>query len=144
MRTTPKIRLKPSPEELKTIDIITIDFIVAIMTKDITAMEKLLHEEYKYVENFNKWATLKWFKEQFEKEIPEELINMEIKEHVCIGCQCGNRSLMFHHGYFPVTEDFGNPPKTLTLSFENGKLNDISICYSYLSAEKVKERSELN
>ena len=144
MRPDPKINIKPTQEELNIIDKITIDFIIAIMTKDIKALENLLHEEYKYVENYNKWKALKWFIEQFKKKIPEELIDMEVKEHVCIGCQCGNRSLMFHHGYFPVIEEFGNPPKTLTLAFENGKLKDISICYSYLSVEQIKERSKLN
>lgn len=144
MKPNPVINIKSTQEEISLIDKVTMDFIIAIMTKDIKAMEKLLHDEFKYINNFNKWETLTWFTDQFNQEIPEQFLDMKVKEYVCSGYQCGNRSLMFHHGYFPIIDEFGNPPKTLTLAFESGKLKDISICYNYLSVEQIIERSKLN
>lgn len=144
MKTTPSVKMKPEAFELKNIDRITIDFIIAVMTKNINALENMFDEKYLYLEGKNKWATLQWFKDQFENEIPEEFFEMSVTEHVSMDIYCGNRSLMFHKGYFPVVQNNPDIPKTLTLDFEDGRIKDIRICYNYLSIEKAEERSKNN
>jgi hypothetical protein len=130
---------QPSVEEIKLMNLQVRLFIKAILCKDLPLLETLLHEKFTYFDTKSKWQTLEYFKEQFEKEIPCELKSDDVSIYFCKGCQPGNHALKFHCGYFPVLTDEVNMPKALMLSFKDGLVSDLTLCYGYCNAEKLQE-----
>jgi hypothetical protein len=135
---------QPTPEELDKVWQQTFDFATAIINKDLPLLEKLLHEEHTYFDTKSKWNTLKYFKEQFEKPIPDELIQEGAGIMICRSCQPGNPAVVFHNGYFPILADEENMPKAITLSFKDGKISDLTLCYGFSNADKLQELAEQN
>lgn len=123
-----KLLKKPTPEEVDKVWQQTFDFALAIINKDLALLETLLHEEFTYFDTKSKWDTLRYFKEQFEKPIPAELINEGAAINFCRSCQPGNPALVFHSGYFPILEDIENIPKAITLAFNDGMISDLTLC----------------
>ena len=129
----------PSEKDIEKSKKQTFLFMTAIVKRDLEVLETLLHENFTYFDTKTKWQTLKYFKEQFNKEIPYELETEEVGMFFCNGCQPGNSALMFHHGYFPIVENDGNVPKSLTLAFKGGLISDLTLCYGFCNAEKLHE-----
>jgi hypothetical protein len=144
MKNNPVIRMKPAAEEQKVNDQLTFDFILAVMTKDLTALDKILKGNGSFLNGKSRWETLNWFRNQFEQPIPDDFFECEVMEYVCNSYYFGSRSLMFFKGYFPVVKNKNRVPKTLTLAFEGEKIADIKICYNFLSIEKIKEYMDKN
>lgn len=135
---------QPTPEELDKVWQQTFDFATAIVNKDLSMLETLLHEEFTYFDTKSKWDTLKYFKEQFEKPITVELICDGAAINFCRSCQPGNPALVFHSGYFPVLEEEENMPKAITLAFKDGRISDLTLCYGFCNADKLQELAEQN
>ena len=129
----------PSEKDIEKSKQQTFLFMTAIVKRDLEVLETLLHENFTYFDTKTKWQTLEYFKEQFNKEIPYELETKEVGMFFCNGCQPGNSALMFHHGYFPIVENDGNVPKSLTLAFKGGLISDLTLCYGFCNAEKLHE-----
>jgi len=135
---------QPTPEELDKVWRQTFEFATAIINKDLALLETVLHDEFTYFDAKSKWDTLKYFKEQFEKQIPTELICECAVINFCRSCQPGNPALVFHYGYFPVLEDEENMPKAITLAFTDGKISDLTLCYGFCNSDKLHELVEQN
>jgi hypothetical protein len=134
-----QILKQPSVEEIELTNLQVDLFRKAILNEDLSLLETLVHEKFTYFDTKSKWQTLEYFKEQFEKEIPYELKSDDVSIYFCRGCQPGNHALKFHCGYFPVLTDAENMPKALMLSFKNGLISDLTLCYGYCNAEKLQE-----
>lgn len=119
-------------------------FINALLSKDLSLLESLLHEKFVYFDNKTKWQTLDYFKEQFSKSIPFELISEEVGFFYCTGCQPGNPALLIHNGYWPVSNEEENLQKSLMLCFTEGLISDLTFCYGYCNANRIKELIKLN
>jgi hypothetical protein len=113
-------------------------FADAVINKNLTLLETLLNEEFTYFDNKSKWETLEYFKIQFTKNIPYELFSNDVGIRFCRGCQPGNPALVFHNGYFPV-KDGENFPKAIALAFKDGKISDLTLCFSFCKSEKLKK-----
>lgn len=141
MRETDKLRIMqiPTEQEMETSKQQTFLFMTAIVNRDLDLLETLLHEKFTYFDTKTKWQTLEYFKNQFENPIPFEVETEEVGMFFCKSCQPGNPALMFHHGYWPVLEDEENLPKSLMLSFKEGLISDLTLCYGYCNAKKLQE-----
>ena len=135
---------QPTPEELDKVWQQTFEFATATINKDLSLLEILLHEEHTYFNTKNKWDTLMYFKEQFEKPIPADLISEGACIQFCRGCQPGNPALVFHNGFFPILEEEENIPKAITLDFKDGKISDLTLCHWFCNADKLQELAEQN
>ncbi len=116
-----------------------IQFVTGIVNKDLEILESVLHEKFTYFDTKSKWETLEYFKRQFAMEIPYELEAEEVGMYYCTGCQPGNPALMFHQGYWPILENEENLPKSLMLSFKDGLISDLTLCYGFCNAERLQE-----
>lgn len=142
MRETHKksgIVKRPTIEEIELTNLQLSLFKKAILNEDLSLLETLLHEKFTYFDTKSKWQTLEYFKEQFAKFIPCEFKTNEVSMYFCSGCQPGNPALKFHNGYFPILENEVNLPKALMLSFKDGLISDLTLCYGYCNAEQLEE-----
>lgn len=116
-----------------------IQFVTGIVNKDLEILESVLHENFTYFDTKSKWETLEYFNRQFAMEIPSELETEDVVLYYCTSCQPGNPALMFHHGYWPILENEENLPKSLMLSFKDGFISDLTLCYGFCNAERLQE-----
>jgi hypothetical protein len=116
-----------------------IQFVTAIMNKDLKILESVLHENFTYFDTKSKCETLEYFKRQFATEVPSDLLKEDVGMYFCTRCQPGNPALMFHNGYWPILENEQNLPKSLMLSFKDGLISGLTFCYGFCNAERLQE-----
>ena len=128
-----------SNEEIEITNSQIIQFIKGILNRDLEILDSVFHEKFTYFDAKSKWETLEYFKQQFEIEIPYQFKTGDVEFYYCKGCRPGNIALMFHCGYFPVLEHGENLPKSLMLSFKDGLISDLTLCYGFCNAERLQE-----
>jgi hypothetical protein len=116
-----------------------IQFVKGIVNKDLEVLESVLQENFTYFDTKSKCETLEYFKRQFAMEIQSELETEDVEMNYCTCCKHGNPTVMFHHGYWPFLENEENLPKSLMLSFKNGLISDLTLCYGFCNAERLQE-----
>lgn len=141
---TLKLLQQPTPEEREVIRKQIIMFSKAIVNKDLTTLEPLLHEEFLYFDTKSKWETLDYFKKQFENEMQFKTMSDDVGLFFCMRCQPGNPALMFNDGYFPSLEDGLNSRKAIAIEFKNGKISDLTLCFGFCNANKLHEIATQN
>lgn len=114
-------------------------FVTAIVNKDLDTLKTVLHEKFTYFDTKSKWETLEYFKRQFAVEIPSDMETGDVGMYYCTGCHPGSPTLMFHHCYWPILEDEENLPKSLMLSFKDGLISDLTMCYRFCNADQLYE-----
>lgn len=129
----------PSSEDLKRSKDLTFLFITAILTKDIVLLESLLCKKFTYFDDKTMEQTLAYFKSQFSQAIPEDYYSKEVVTMYCKVCKPGTPVLVFHKGFWPVLEDEPNIPKSLLLTFKDGFISDIDLCFGFCSAHVLQE-----
>lgn len=134
----------PTPEEVENILRQTNQFAKAIIDKDLSMLEPLLHVEFIYFDTKTKWETLKYFNEQLQEDIPHEMFSRKVNHLVWSVCQPGNPALFFHGGYFPILEKERNRLKAIALTFKDGKISDLTLCYGFCNTNKLQELAEQN
>ena len=130
---------KLSDEEIESSNKQTYLLWTALLNRDLNLLKTILQEKFTYFDNKTKWQTLEYFKKQFAIQIPYELESEKVAVFYCKGCQPGNPALIFHNGYWPVLENSENFPKAIMLTFKNGLISDLTICYRFCKAEKLHE-----
>ena len=109
----------------------------AILAKDLVLLEPLLYNQFKYFDVMDKLKTLEYFKEQFNKEIPEMFIKEDADEIMCMDCSPGSPVLYFHTGFWPIIEG-ANIPKGIMLRFTDGLISDLTLCFKFCYPNNVK------
>ena len=112
-------------------------FIMAILKMDLDKLESLLHENFTYFDTKSKWETLEYFRRQFEMVTPYEFKTKDVEIFYCTGCQPGNPALMFQNGYWPILEEGINQPKSIMLSFSDGLISDLTLCFEYCNDKRL-------
>ncbi len=79
---------------------------------------------------------MEYFTRQFAMEIPSELETDDVGMVYFTGCQLGKPPLLFHHGCWPIGQNEENLSKSLILSFMDGLISDLTLCYGFCNAEK--------
>jgi hypothetical protein len=141
MRETnkPSIVRRFTNEDFEASQLQMIHFATAVVYKDLEILDSILHEKFTYFESKSKQETMEYFRRQFAMEIPSELETDHVGMYYCTGCKPGNPALMFHHGHWPILEDEKNIPKTLMLSFKDGLISNLTLCYKFCNEERLKE-----
>ncbi|HNT79652.1 MAG TPA: hypothetical protein PKH65_03140 [Bacteroidia bacterium] len=139
-----KTQYELDPDDFEKDYLQVIRFGAAILSKNLIAMERLLHHEHSYFDNLTKFETLDYFKRQFKMYVPAKKMSSSFELNYCRTCEAGNPALLFHNGYWPVLENEFNLDKAIMLSFTNNKISDLSYCYGYCSPCRFEEISHLN
>ena len=116
------------------------DFVLALVRKDSTMLESLLHDQGKFEMQDAKLNTRKVKKKKFIQWIEEQWVFEKIK-HIdydqCLYCHLGHQVVLLNKGQFPrKIKDSSERSKTgLRVSSENGKIKEIQFCYVFLKTE---------
>lgn len=114
-------------------------FKTALLQKNIQLLETVLHEQFIYFDDKNKWATLAWFEKQCEIIVPEHVYEEDAGLSFCMGCAPGVPSLVFHKGWWPHGEDILNQRKSIRINFTDGLISDLTLCYVFCNPGKEHE-----
>ena len=132
MKKKPQIIKKPNFTILQQQNQVEIDFVIALMNKDVKLLSTLICEQGTFFGGRNKWNVLYFFKAQFENWKTNQDSFVQYEVYVNMKSKCGHNTIMIDNGNFPT---IGNcvRPKTLTLGISKNKINYIDICYDFIS-----------
>jgi hypothetical protein len=122
---------------------VLIQFKEALLNKDIGLLEKLLHNQYTYLDGLNKKETLEWFGQQFALEIPEICYQADAQYSVCMACRPGRPVLFFHCGSWPSVKEHPYP-KSIRVDIENDLICDLSLCFNFCYPAKLQNFTKNN
>ena len=118
------------------------EFVLAVINKDIMALNHLLSDDGCFFGKYNKWQTLKFFKNQFDKWEPEQT-TLNIPDYNAVDRNFGKKAIMIDQGKFPISRKT-KQPKTFILTVKNEQIIKIQLCWKFISSKQILELCKNN
>jgi hypothetical protein len=119
-------------------------FKIAVFSKDIVLLDRLLSDKYKYLGGKSKFETLETFKSYFAQDLPEECLTTEVNFLISTRILAGCVALRFHNGHWPLPDSIEELGSAFVLKFVGGLIAGIELSTEVCSEEGLEELSRLN
>lgn len=119
-------------------------FKIAVFSKDIELLDRLLSDKYKYLGGKSKLETLETFKNYFAQDLPEECLTTEVNFLISTRILAGCVALRFYNGHWPLPDSIEELGSAFVLKFVGGLIAGIELSTEVCSEEGLEELSRLN
>ena len=143
MSHKPYIIKAPKASEVRMKEIVEMDFIMAILTKDIHQLNVMLCDKSIFQGKYTKWQVLNRFKTYFGNWAPSASPEKLVQFYVATGINCGQKAILIDDGNFLNTK-LGLKPKVIIIKSSEGRITDISFTSSYMDMESYKKLTTNN
>lgn len=138
MSNTPYIIKAPKASEVRMQEIVEMDFIMAILNRDIHQLNVMFCVKSTFQGKYNKWQILNRFKTYFGDWAPSASPEKVVQFYVAMGNSCGHRAILIDDGNFLSTKP-GSKPKAIIIDSSEDRITDIRFTSNYTDIESYKK-----
>ena len=114
------------------------DFIMAILNRDIHQLTVMFCEKSTFQGKYNKWQMLNRFKTYFRDWAPSASPEKVVQFFVAMGNNCGHKAILIDNGNF-LREKLGSKPKAIIIDSSENRITDIRFTSNYTEIESYKK-----